>query len=75
VSAAKHPVRRDQVVLLVLALLSLGVGYLCLQLVLPFVSPLTWAVTLAVIAHPLYANGCSGASSKAASRRRWPRSS
>jgi len=48
-------VRRDQVLLLVLVLLSLGVGYVCLRLVLPFVSPLTWAITLAVIAHPLYA--------------------
>ena len=39
--------------MLVLILLTLGVGVLCALVVTPFVPTLTWAVTLAVIGHPV----------------------
>ncbi|HEY4138806.1 MAG TPA: AI-2E family transporter [Casimicrobiaceae bacterium] len=45
---------RRQALAVVLALLTLAVGYAGLKIVAPFVAPLTWSVTLAAIAQPLY---------------------
>ncbi|MEO8740235.1 MAG: AI-2E family transporter [Casimicrobiaceae bacterium] len=40
--------------LAMLAVLTLGIGWLCLQMALPFVSSLTWALTLAVLGGPMH---------------------
>jgi predicted PurR-regulated permease PerM len=45
---------RERTLVLLLAGITLGVFYLCYLLVLPFVPALTWAVAIAVIAHPLH---------------------
>lgn len=45
---------RERVLVLVLAGASLLVGWLCWQLVKPFVPSITWALVLAVLAHPLH---------------------
>jgi predicted PurR-regulated permease PerM len=46
---------RERVLVIALALLTLGVGYACLLVVAPFVPALTWALTLAIVAEPVYA--------------------
>lgn len=45
---------RERVLLLVLALASVLVAYLVWRLVHPFVAPITWALVLAVLAHPMH---------------------
>ena len=45
---------RERVLVLVLALVSVLVAYLVWRLVQPFVAPITWAMVLAVLAHPLH---------------------
>lgn len=45
---------RERVLLMVLAAASVLVGWLCWHLVKPFVPALTWALVLAVLAHPLH---------------------
>ena len=45
---------RERVLVLVLALASVLVAYLVWRLVQPFVAPITWALVLAVIAHPMH---------------------
>ena len=45
---------RERTLVLVLAAITIGVFYLCYLLVLPFVPALTWAVAIAVVAHPLH---------------------
>jgi predicted PurR-regulated permease PerM len=45
---------RERVLVLVLAILTLLVCAVAFQLVLPFVPSITWALVLAVIAHPLH---------------------
>src|SRR6185369_10123440 len=45
---------RERILVIVLIAASVLVGWLCWLLVVPFVSALTWAVVLAVIAHPLH---------------------
>ncbi len=58
-----HPAR-EHVRLAVLALVSALAAYLCWRLLQPFVAPMTWALVLAVVAHPLH---------EAIARRvRWP---
>jgi predicted PurR-regulated permease PerM len=44
---------RERALVLVLVLLTLAIGALCALVVAPFVPTLTWAVTLAVIGHPV----------------------
>jgi predicted PurR-regulated permease PerM len=45
---------RERILVVVLIGASVLVGWLCWLLVVPFVPALTWAVVLAVIAHPLH---------------------
>ena len=45
---------RERILVIVLFAASVLVGWLCWMLVQPFVPALTWAVVLAVIAHPLH---------------------
>jgi predicted PurR-regulated permease PerM len=45
---------RERILVVVLVAASVLVGWLCWLLVEPFVPALTWAVVLAVIAHPLH---------------------
>jgi predicted PurR-regulated permease PerM len=45
---------RERLLVLVLAGASVVVGWLCWYLVKPFVPSLTWALVLAVLAHPLH---------------------
>ena len=45
---------RERVLVLVLGLATLGVGWLCLRMLEPFVPSLTWALTLAVIGQPIH---------------------
>jgi predicted PurR-regulated permease PerM len=45
---------RERILVIVLVAASVLVGWLCWLLVQPFVPALTWAVVLAVIAHPLH---------------------
>ena len=45
---------RESILVLVLLAVSALVAWLCWQMVEPFVPALTWAVVLAVIAHPLH---------------------
>ena len=45
---------RERILVIVLIAASVLVGWLCWLLVAPFVPALTWAVVLAVIAHPLH---------------------
>jgi predicted PurR-regulated permease PerM len=45
---------RERVLVIVLVAASVLVGWLCWMMVKPFVPALTWAVVLAVIAHPLH---------------------
>ncbi len=45
---------RERILVVVLVAASVLVGWLCWMLVQPFVPALTWAVVLAVIAHPLH---------------------
>ena len=44
---------RERALVLVLVLLTLAIGVLCALVVAPFVPTLTWALTLAVIGHPV----------------------
>jgi predicted PurR-regulated permease PerM len=46
---------RERTLILVLAAVTVVVFYLCYRMAVPFLSPLTWALSLAVIAHPLHA--------------------
>ena len=45
---------RERLLLLVLAAATVLVAWLCWQLVKPFVPAITWALVLAVLAHPLH---------------------
>jgi predicted PurR-regulated permease PerM len=45
---------RERVLVLVLAVVTVGVFYLCYRLALPFVPAITWALAIAVVAHPLH---------------------
>lgn len=45
---------RERVLLVVLALVTAVVAWLVWRLVRPFVPPITWALVLAVIAHPMH---------------------
>lgn len=45
---------RERLLMLVLAGVSVVVGWLCWRLVEPFVPAITWALVLAVLAHPLH---------------------
>jgi predicted PurR-regulated permease PerM len=57
IMAAKHRDRlltRERILVIVLVAASVLVGWLCWMIVQPFVPALTWAVVLAVIAHPLH---------------------
>jgi len=45
---------RERILVIVLIAASVLVGWLCWLLVVPFVPAVTWAVVLAVIAHPLH---------------------
>ena len=45
---------RERLLMLVLAVASVVVGWLCWKLVKPFVPAITWALVLAVLAHPLH---------------------
>ena len=45
---------RERILVIVLVAASVLIGWLCWLLVQPFVPALTWAVVLAVIAHPLH---------------------
>ena len=45
---------RERLLLLMLAGASVVVGWLCWRLVEPFVPAITWALVLAVLAHPLH---------------------
>jgi predicted PurR-regulated permease PerM len=45
---------RERVLVLVLALATILVAYLVWRLVQPFVPPITWAIVLAVLAHPMH---------------------
>ena len=45
---------RDQVLVVVLAVATAILFWLCWQIARPFVSPLAWALALAIIAHPLH---------------------
>ena len=47
-------VTRERILVVVLVAASVLVGWLCWLMVQPFVPALTWAVVLAVIAHPLH---------------------
>jgi predicted PurR-regulated permease PerM len=47
-------VTRERILVVVLVAASVLVGWLCWLMVHPFVPALTWAVVLAVIAHPLH---------------------
>ena len=49
-----QPLTRERILVIVLVAASVLVGWLCWLLVQPFVPALTWAVVLAVIAHPLH---------------------
>ena len=45
---------REQTLVIALGLVTLGIIWLCLRLLSPFVSSLTWALTLAVVGWPLH---------------------
>jgi len=49
-----HFLTRERILVIVLVAVSVLVGWLCWLLVQPFVPALTWAVVLAVFAHPLH---------------------
>jgi predicted PurR-regulated permease PerM len=49
-----HWLTRERVLVLVLAGATVLVGWLCWQLIKPFVPAITWALVLAVLAHPLH---------------------
>jgi len=55
---------RERILVLVLAAATVLVAWLCWQLVKPFVPAITWALVLAVLAHPLH--------ERLAARVRWP---
>ena len=46
---------RERTLILVLAAVTVIVLYFCYAMTAPFIAPLTWALALAVIAHPLHA--------------------
>ena len=50
----EHWLTRERILVLVLVGVSVLVGWLCWRMVQPFVPALTWAVVLAVIAHPVH---------------------
>jgi predicted PurR-regulated permease PerM len=50
-----RPIDRDALRQAVLALLTLGAAFLCVEIALPLAAPLTWAATLAVAFAPLHA--------------------
>ena len=60
----EHWLTRERILVIVLAGASVLVGWLCWRMVQPFVPALTWAVVLAVIAHPLH--------ERILARLRWP---
>lgn len=45
---------RERILVIVLAAVTVLVGWLCWRLVQPFVPAITWALVLAVLAHPLH---------------------
>jgi predicted PurR-regulated permease PerM len=45
---------RERILVLVLAVVTVGFFYLCYQLALPFVPAIAWALAIAVVAHPLH---------------------
>jgi predicted PurR-regulated permease PerM len=45
---------RERVLVLALAAVTVGAFYLCYRLALPFVPAITWALAIAVVAHPLH---------------------
>ena len=45
---------REQTLVIALGLATLGIVWLCLRLLAPFVSGLTWALTLAVVGWPIH---------------------
>ena len=49
-----HWLTRERILVLVLAGATVLVGWLCWQLVKPFVPALTWALVLAILDHPLH---------------------
>ena len=53
-SAPPRWLTREQTLVIALGLATLGVVWLCLLLLAPFVSSLTWALTLAVVGWPLH---------------------
>ena len=55
---------RERLLVLVLAGVTVIVAWLCWQLIKPFVPPITWALVLAVLAHPLH--------ERIAGRVKWP---
>lgn len=54
VQRREHWLTRERILVMVLVGVSMLVGWLCWRMVEPFVPALTWAVVLAVIAHPLH---------------------
>lgn len=54
VQRQEHWLTRERILVIVLVGVSLLVGWLCWRMVEPFVPALTWAVVLAVIAHPVH---------------------
>ncbi len=54
ISAPELPADRDRMLAVILGVVTIGVAFLCLQLMTPFVAPLTWAVTFAVIFDPVH---------------------
>lgn len=58
-SAATHETQngwftRERVLVLALAAVTVGAFYLCYRLALPFLPAITWALAIAVVAHPLH---------------------
>src|ERR1700741_1856431 len=45
---------RERVLVLALAAVTVGAFYLCYRRALPFVPAITWALAIAVVAHPLH---------------------
>ncbi len=60
----EHWLTRERILVLVFVGATLLVGWLCWRMVQPFVPALTWAVVLAVLAHPLH--------ERILARLRWP---
>ena len=67
-----HFLTRERILVIVLVAVSVLVGWLCWLMVKPFVPAVTWAVVLAVIAHPL-ARETAREDAEVAERRRHAR--